>query len=123
MSTALAHIAEERIACAAAAGLFDCLPGAGRPLDLGDELLVPAEMCMVNRILKNAGCLPPELEARKDAREAAASAAVARERAAMRAAPGRLAAHRHRLESKGALGQSAWARHAPRILQRFMRRT
>jgi len=118
MSTALERIAEERIARAAAAGLFDHLPGAGRPLDLGDELLVPAEVRMANRILRNAGCLPPQLEARKDARRKAASVAVARERAAH----GRLAALRHCLESRGSLGQSAWARYAPRILQRFTRR-
>ena len=116
------RIAEERIARAAAAGLFDHLPGAGRPLDLGDELLVPAEVRMANRILRNAGCLPPELEARKHAREAAASAAADRERAAMRAAHGRLAALRHCLESKAAFSQPAWARYAPQILQRFTRR-
>jgi len=122
MSTALAHIAEERIARAAAAGLFDHLPGAVR-LDLDDQLLVPAEMRMANRILRNAGCLPPQLEAQKEARHAAANAAVAQERAAMRAALGRLTALRNAVESKGSLGQPMWARYAPQLLQRFTRRT
>ena len=123
MSTALARIAEERIARAAAAGRFDHLPGAGRPLDLGDQLLVPAEVRMTNRILRNAGCLSPELEARRAARHAAANAAVAQQRAAMRAALGRLTALRNAVASKGSLGQPLWVHYAPQLLQRLTRRT
>ena len=82
MSTAFERIAEGHIARAAAAGEFDRLPDAGRPLDLGDELLVPLDVRMANRILKNAACLPPELEALKEARDAADRAAVAMERIA-----------------------------------------
>ncbi len=54
-------LVEQRIGEAIARGEFDHLPGAGRPLDLDDDLLVPAELRIANRILRNAGCLPPEV--------------------------------------------------------------
>ena len=58
----LEFIAEQKIAEAIAKGELDDLPGAGRPLELDDERLVPEELRVAYRILKNAGCLPPELE-------------------------------------------------------------
>jgi hypothetical protein len=60
---ALELIAELKIAEAAARGEFDNLPGAGRPLDLAEDPLVPEEQRMANRILRNAGFKPPEVEA------------------------------------------------------------
>ncbi len=63
---ALALIAEERIREAIARGEFDNLPGAGKPLSLDDDSLVPAELRVAYKVLKNAGCLPPELELRKE---------------------------------------------------------
>jgi hypothetical protein len=51
-------IAERRIAEAAVQGEFDDLPGAGKPLDLAEDPLVPEEQRMANRILKNAGFAP-----------------------------------------------------------------
>lgn len=55
------QIAEQRIVEAQARGEFDDLPGRGRPLDLDDDRLVPEELRMAYRILKNAGFVPPEL--------------------------------------------------------------
>lgn len=55
-------IAEQRIREAAQRGDFDDLPGAGKPLDLGDDLLVPEELRMAYRVLKNAGFVPPEVQ-------------------------------------------------------------
>jgi hypothetical protein len=52
---ALEYLAEKKIAEAAERGELDDLPGAGRPLELDDDALVPEEMRMANRILKNAG--------------------------------------------------------------------
>jgi hypothetical protein len=52
---ALEWIAEQKIAEAAARGELQELPGAGRPLDLYEDPLVPAEMKMAKRILGNAG--------------------------------------------------------------------
>ena len=54
------QIAERRIAEAIERGDFDDLPGAGRPLDLTDDVLVPEDLRMAYRILKNAGYVPPE---------------------------------------------------------------
>ena len=59
-------IAEQRIREAIERGEFDRLPGAGRPLRLEDDSMVPPELRAGYRILKNAGCLPPELELRKE---------------------------------------------------------
>src|SRR5437868_14299151 len=64
---ALELIAEKKICDAIRAGAFDDLPGAGRPLDLDDDKLIPEELRIAYRILKNAGCVPPEIEARKEA--------------------------------------------------------
>ncbi|GIL05339.1 MAG: hypothetical protein BroJett031_18590 [Betaproteobacteria bacterium] len=55
-------LVERRIAEAIARGEFDDLPGAGRPLALDNEPLIPEEVRVAHRILKNAGFVPPELE-------------------------------------------------------------
>ncbi len=60
------QLAEARIAEAQERGDFDKLPGAGRPLDLDDDLLVPEELRVAYRILKNAGFVPPEMEMRRE---------------------------------------------------------
>ena len=53
---ALEIIAERKIEEALARGEFDNLPGAGRPLNLDDiDPLLPEELRMAFRILKNAG--------------------------------------------------------------------
>ncbi len=60
------RIAENRIQEAIEAGLFDDLIGKGQPLHLEDESYIPPELRMAYKILKNADCLPPELEVRKE---------------------------------------------------------
>ncbi|HKU70334.1 MAG TPA: DnaJ family domain-containing protein [Burkholderiales bacterium] len=62
-------IAERRIREAQARGELDDLPGAGAPLELDDDALVPEDLRVAYRILKNAGFLPPELEAHGEIRE------------------------------------------------------
>ena len=59
-------VAERRIEEALSQGAFDNLPGAGKPLAIEDLSHVPEEMRMAYKILRNAGCLPPELEERKE---------------------------------------------------------
>lgn len=59
-------IAERRIQEALKNGEFDDLPGKGKPLQLEDDSLVPEELRLAYKILKNADCLPPELELKKD---------------------------------------------------------
>ena len=60
------RIAENRILEAIEAGLFDNLPGQGQPLNLEDDSFIPPELRLAYKILKNADCLPPELELRKE---------------------------------------------------------
>jgi hypothetical protein len=48
-------IAEQKIAAAIARGDLDNLPGAGRPLELDDDALIPEDLRIAVRILKNAG--------------------------------------------------------------------
>lgn len=62
----LDFIAEQRIAEAIAKGELEDLPGAGRPLELDDDALIPEELRLAYRILKNAGYVPAELEALKE---------------------------------------------------------
>ncbi|WP_194208745.1 DUF1992 domain-containing protein [Superficieibacter sp. 1612_C1] len=59
--------AERHILDAQRKGEFDNLAGSGEPLTLDDDSHVPAELRAGYRLLKNAGCLPPELEQRKEA--------------------------------------------------------
>ncbi len=62
-------LAEKHINEAQARGEFEDLPGSGEPLDLGDDTLVPEELRAAYRLLKNAGCLPPEVEAHGEIRD------------------------------------------------------
>lgn len=59
-------IAEQRIKEALERGEFDNLPGRGAPLNLEDDSRVPEDLRLAYKILKNADCLPPELELKKE---------------------------------------------------------
>jgi DnaJ-like protein len=62
----LQTLVEERIRKAQDEGLFDNLPGKGKPLPLDDDSFVPEDLRLAYRILKNSNCLPIELEIRKE---------------------------------------------------------
>lgn len=62
-------LAERRIEEARERGEFDNLPGSGAPLELDDDALVPENLRVAYRILKNAGLLPPQLEPHREIRE------------------------------------------------------
>lgn len=62
-------LAERRILEAQRLGEFDDLPGRGEPLDLDDDALVPEELRVAYRVLKNAGFVPPEVAALRELRE------------------------------------------------------
>lgn len=66
MISGFEKIVEERIRRAIEKGEFDDLPCAGEPLALEDDSSVPEELRLAYKILKNAECLPPEIELRKD---------------------------------------------------------
>ena len=61
-------LAEQKIQEAIERGELDDLPGAGKPLVIDDDPLVPEDQRMAYRVLKNAGFVPPEVEARKEVR-------------------------------------------------------
>ncbi|WP_035067541.1 DnaJ family domain-containing protein [Nitratidesulfovibrio termitidis] len=63
---AITLIAERRIAEAQEEGAFDNLPGAGRPLDLDDDSMVPEDLRMACKVLRNAGYLPPQLDTARE---------------------------------------------------------
>jgi hypothetical protein len=68
----LDFLAEQKLAEAVSRGELDNLPGAGRRLELEDDALVPEELRLAYRILKNAGFVPPEVQG------------IARQRASLR---------------------------------------
>lgn len=59
--------AERHIVDAQNRGELDNLRGRGEPLVLDDDSHIPADLRAGYRLLKNAGCLPPELELRREA--------------------------------------------------------
>jgi hypothetical protein len=65
MPRSFSRLIDELIARGEAAGLFKDLPGAGKPLDLDDDSLVPEEDRLGYRVLKNAGFAPPWIELQK----------------------------------------------------------
>jgi hypothetical protein len=62
-------IVEKRIKEAEERGEFNNIPGSGRPLKLDDDSRIPADLRLAYKILKNADCLPPEIELQKEIRK------------------------------------------------------
>jgi hypothetical protein len=59
-------IAEEKIREAEQRGEFKNLPGAGKPLALEDDSMIPEQLRMAYKILKNSNFVPPEVEDKKE---------------------------------------------------------
>jgi len=62
-------LAERRIEEAVSRGELEDLPGEGKPLELDSDPLVPEDLRLAYRILKNAGYVPPEVEQINEIRE------------------------------------------------------
>jgi len=62
-------IIEKRITEAQKRGEFDGLPGMGEPLKIEDDSHIPEDLRLAYKILKNADCLPPELQLKKEIRQ------------------------------------------------------
>ncbi|MBU1172677.1 MAG: DUF1992 domain-containing protein [Proteobacteria bacterium] len=62
VKTRFESIVEKRIREAMEQGKFDNLPGHGKPLALDDDDHVPDDLKLAHKILKNAGCIPKEIE-------------------------------------------------------------
>ena len=63
------RIAERKIREELERGELDNLPGQGEPLSFEDDSRVPEDLRMAYKVLKNADCLPPEIELRKEIRQ------------------------------------------------------
>ena len=94
-------LVERRIQAAIANGELDNLPGAGKPLALDDDALVPAELRVAHRILKNAGFVPPEAALRGEIAGVQALLRHASDDASRRRALARLALLEAKLELEG----------------------
>jgi len=62
-------IVEERILTAQKRGEFENLPGAGKPLAFEDNRFISEELRLAYKILKNADCLPVEIELKKEIKQ------------------------------------------------------
>ncbi len=62
----LAKVAEQKIRAAIARGELDNLSLQGQPILQEDDSLVPEELRMGYKILKNAGILPEELQLKQE---------------------------------------------------------
>jgi len=61
-----AMIAERRIEESMRNGEFENLEGMGRPLAFEDDSMIPADLRMAYKVLKNAGFVPPEVIEEKE---------------------------------------------------------
>lgn len=69
MISGFEKIVEERIKAAQQKGVFDNLNGTGRPLALEEDGHIPEDLRLAHKILKNADCLPPEIELKQQIRQ------------------------------------------------------
>lgn len=63
---AFTWIAERRIEESMRRGEFDDLEGKGRKIEFADDSMIPEDLRMAYKILKNAGYIPPELVEEKE---------------------------------------------------------
>jgi len=68
MITGFEKIVENRIKQAQKKGAFEHLPGSGQPLSWENDHFVSEELRLAYKILKNADCLPPEIELKREIR-------------------------------------------------------
>ena len=123
MTRVLDMLAERRIAEAVARGEFDDLPGVGRPLVLDDDTLIPESLRVAYRILKNAGYVPPEVEALHELRELERLVDASPDGEARRQALLKLDLIRARLEpTRSRHGAQALAEYRHAVLSRLERR-
>jgi hypothetical protein len=95
------QLAEERIRAALEKGELSGLPGEGQPLEFDDDSLVPAELRMSNRILRNAGYVPPAILELRELRALCEALAAGAEGVDSAAAVRRLTSLLLRVEAAG----------------------
>lgn len=112
-------LVEERIQDAMRRGEFDDLPGAGKPLELDDDRLVPEEVRAAYRVLKNAGFIPPEVLDRVEIAKLEALLPSLPEGAERSRALGKLALLQTRLGSERARRIAGNAQYARRVIEKL----
>jgi hypothetical protein len=68
ISTRFDSLVEKKIREAMDEGKFDNISGLGKPMDLGKDPYMPEDLRLAYKVLKNAGCVPRELEANVEIR-------------------------------------------------------
>jgi len=115
------QIVERRIAEAVGCGEFDDLPGTGRPLELDDDPLVPAELRVAFRIMKNAGYVPDEVRLFAEIRSAEQLLMQARHAEERVAAGARLRILLERLGSGRAVTMQVQSQYFEQLVERLGR--
>jgi DnaJ homologue, subfamily C, member 28, conserved domain len=115
----LDSVAEEQIQEAIRRGELDGLPGAGKPLVLDEDPLVPAELRVANRILRNAGLVPVEVLERREIADLEASLASLRDDKERSRVLARLALLRLHLGPRRAVCLSRNAFYERRIMEKL----
>lgn len=115
------QIAEHYIQEAQERGEFDNLPGAGKPLMLEDESMVPEDLRAGYRLLKNAGYLPPALQLHSEIHEVEQLLAVVQDTSEYNLAERRLRYLRLRLnQCRGdSVDLVAERQYQEKLLQKF----
>jgi hypothetical protein len=114
----LERLAEQNIERALARGELDNLPGAGAPLELDDDSLVPEELRAAYRILKNHGLAPVPVRARQQLISAIEAEYGTVDRQGKRDAVKRLALLSMQLERHG-VGQLEFDQYRRQIVARM----
>ncbi len=96
----LDRIAESRIEEAIERGALDGLPGAGEPLELEEDAMIPEHLRAAYRVLKNSGFLPPEVRIHSEIRDVESLIGRVRDGEQRAAAAKRLSLLRARLGSE-----------------------
>jgi DnaJ homologue, subfamily C, member 28, conserved domain len=99
-------LTERLIREAQEAGLFDDLPGHGRPLQIDDDRYA-GDMAMANHVLRNAGAAPPWIEEDKAARRCLDAIEALLERAPRRGPGARSRLERELMELAEAYDRAA----------------
>ena len=68
MSSWIQRICEQRIQEAMQRGEFDDLPGYGKPVAPSDDSMVPEDLRLAYKMLRDAGYLPPEMSLQAEIR-------------------------------------------------------
>lgn len=114
----LDRIAEQRINEALERGEFDALPGAGLPLELDDDSMVPPELRASYRVLKNNGLAPEPVRARHELLDAIEAECTAEDIDTKRHAVRRFAVLSLQLERQG-IGAAELDQYRRQIVERL----